>query len=495
MAREQAERPAALASQSRTTCSATARSNPGARGSGASAGRYRSACSASSNGEGSCSSRAPSMPSRRRTKPRSSPVASVAEQRTALPIAIPERLAQHLADHHGRGAQPRAGLGALAPDDRLVGIGVEAALEREGQRAAVWRATSSHSSPPPSSCAASVESAPRRPLVAAIGQRREVGRAHARGATPGSRAQPRSAAPWRSMSTRSALGRVRAVALAGALDLAREPDQVGHADARAEPLGGDVLELVRLVEDDDVVLGQHADAAVGRDPQPEVGEVQRVVDEHDLGLAGERPRPLGVAGRLHRAACAATAVGPDRELRPEPGRRRELELGAIARLRAREPRPQPLERRRMVGVDQALLDVARGEPADVVAAALQHDGVDLAAERRLGERQVVVQQLRLQRARRGRDHDGASGASPPGSGRRGSCPPPCRPRRAALRRARTCSRPRPPSSAARPARENRAMRGRADCRPREIQSGTPERTVTFGPVVPRAAHLAARDRI
>ena len=63
----------------------------------------------------------------------------------------------------------------------------------------------------------------------------------------------------------------------------------------------------------------------------------------------------------------------------------------------------------MVGVDQPLLDVVRGQPADVVGAALEHDRVDRAAERGLREREVVVQQLRLQRARRGRDHDGAPG--------------------------------------------------------------------------------------
>jgi hypothetical protein len=234
-------------------------------------------------------------------------------------------------------------------------------------------------------------------------QRREVGRAHAPACVRvAERCGERGAVPLHvdEIGTRAAAS----VALAGALDVAREPDQIGDADAGAEPLRGDVLELVRLVEDDHVVLGQHPDAAVGGDPQAEVGEVQRMVDEDDLGLARERPRTLGEARRLHRAAPAATAIRPDRELRPEARGRRDLQLGSIAGPRAREPRAQPLERRRVIGIDQALLDVARGQPADVVAPPLQHDGVDLPAERRLGERQVVVQQLRLQRARRGRDH-------------------------------------------------------------------------------------------
>ena len=52
-------------------------------------------------------------------------------------------------------------------------------------------------------------------------------------------------------------------------------------DPRAEVLGGDVLELVRLVEDHRVVLGQHARARIRR-AQRAIGEVQVVVDEDQL---------------------------------------------------------------------------------------------------------------------------------------------------------------------------------------------------------------------
>ena len=225
-------------------------------GSGASGGRYRSACSASSNGDGSCSSRAPSIPSLRRTKPRSSPVASVAEHRIGAADAIPERLAQHLADHHGSGAQARAELGALAPDDRLVGVRIEALLEREGE---ALRLARDEIALVPSALEVRRERRERAAQAARRGdrQRGEVGGAHAPARVRvAERGRERGAV---ALHVDEIGARPRAaVALARALDLAREPDQVRHADARAEPLGSDVLELVRLVEDDDVVLGQHS---------------------------------------------------------------------------------------------------------------------------------------------------------------------------------------------------------------------------------------------
>ena len=245
-----------LASQRRTICSATARSKPGARGSGASGGRYRSACSASSNGDGSCSSRAPSMPE---------PAAHEAEviargergrAQDRAADAIPERLAQHLPDHHGA-AHRRAPSSARSLQTTVSSGSASRHCSSAKARRCVWRATRSHSSPPPSRCAASVESAPRRPLVAATGARRGRRGACACACPIAERGSERSAVALHVDEIRARAP--AAVALAGPLDLAREPDQVGDADARAEPLGRDVLELVRLVEDDHVVLGQHAD--------------------------------------------------------------------------------------------------------------------------------------------------------------------------------------------------------------------------------------------
>ena len=391
---------------------------------------------------------------------------------------------------HGRGAETRAELGALAPDHGLVGVGVEALLEREGQPLGLARDELALLS-----AALEMGRERRERAAQAAGggdrERREVGGAHARArARIAEGGGQRGAVPLHVDEIRARPG--AAVALARPLDLAREPDQVGHADARAEPLGGDVLELVRLVEDHDVVLGEHPDAAVGRDPQPEVREIQRVVHEHDLGLAGERPAPA------RSSRSTAPGSGAPRQWSGPTVSWDQSPAGGATSSSARSPvcvlasqGREPLERRRVIRVDQALLDVVRGEPADVVATALEHDGVDRAAERRLRERQVVVQQLRLQRARRGRDDDGASGGR--GRDQVGEALAHARAglaeqRSAVLEGVRDRVRH---ASAAPPARENRAMRVRADRRPRESQSGTPGRTVTFGPVVPHAAHLGA----
>ena len=79
----------------------------------------------------------------------------------------------------------------------------------------------------------------------------------------------------------------------------------GHLDAGG---GGDgVLELVGLVDDDHVVLGQHR--AAGGEVQPvEVG-----VDDDDVGVGGRPPGLLGEAVVALRALAGAGAL---------PGRRR-----------------------------------------------------------------------------------------------------------------------------------------------------------------------------
>ena len=95
--------------------------------------------------------------------------------------------------------------------------------------------------------------------------------------------RPRAAARRRARPGRAHVPAAATARLAaGALDVGREPAQPGARDAPAEPGRGRLLEPVGLVEDDRVVLGQHA-AAGG-----EVGEVERVVRDHELGLAGAR---------------------------------------------------------------------------------------------------------------------------------------------------------------------------------------------------------------
>ena len=72
----------------------------------------------------------------------------------------------------------------------------------------------------------------------------------------------------------------------------------------------DLLQPVPLVEDHRVVLGQHP--AAGRD----VREVERVVDDHEVGPRGAFLRRFGEAGGDERAAAPRAAIGPDCDLRP-----------------------------------------------------------------------------------------------------------------------------------------------------------------------------------
>ena len=180
----------------------------------------------------------------------------------------------------------------------------------------------------------------------------------------------------------------------------REPPQRLPRDAPAEPGRGRLLEPVRFVEDDGVVLGQHA-AARG-----DVREVQRVVDDHEIGLRGAGTRRLREARGNERAAAARAAVGADRELAPERGGRLDLELGAVARLGRVEPRLHRLPRRAVVPArKQERLEALQLPPAEVVRAALEDARVDGPADRGCRDRHVLAEQLFLERLRRRRDDD------------------------------------------------------------------------------------------
>ena len=144
-----------------------------------------------------------------------------------------------------------------------------------------------------------------------------------------------------------ARGRRRVVEPAGALAVAPQLRHVAQREARAEPLGGGVLELVRLVEDDGVVLGQHADGAVRGDAQAEIGEVERVVDDHDRRRrARARAPPRRSTSPSTRSARPGSA--PARP-RPRPRRRAAGTWSSSARSprqRRVEPRAQARDARR-----------------------------------------------------------------------------------------------------------------------------------------------------
>ena len=159
---------------------------------------------------------------------------------------------------------------------------------------------------------------------------------------------------------------------------------------------------MRLVEDHRVVLGQHT--AAGGD----VREVERVVDDHEVGGRGPLAGVLGEARGDERAAAARAAVGPDRELGPEGLGRLERELGAVAGLGRVEPALHRLPGAGVAAVgEQERLEALQLAAAQVVRAALQHLDADVASDRGCGDRDVLREQLLLERLGRGGDDHAA----------------------------------------------------------------------------------------
>ena len=107
---------------------------------------------------------------------------------------------------------------------------------------------------------------------------------------------------------------------------------------------------MRLVEDDRVVLGEHAGAVAGLGAERQVGEVEGVVRDHELGLL----RPARAPARRSSVARngqrrPAQRSGPTASSAQSVGARLERELGAVAGLRRRDPVLQALVPGRVLG--------------------------------------------------------------------------------------------------------------------------------------------------
>ncbi len=74
-----------------------------------------------------------------------------------------------------------------------------------------------------------------------------------------------------------------------------------------------------LVKDDHVVIRQHSTVATLT--EPEIGEVERVVDDDEIGSLRSLPGRLGEAGSRELTRSAEATVGADGELGPERLRR------------------------------------------------------------------------------------------------------------------------------------------------------------------------------
>ncbi len=169
-------------------------------------------------------------------------------------------------------------------------------------------------------------------------------------------------------------------------------------------------ERVGLVEDHDVVVGEHA--ALRR----QVRAVQRVVDDEDRSTL----RPLTRGFREARLAVAA--LRPAGTLRPAARHRLprgvvhlEVELGTVAGGGSLGEATEAFELVPEVAADGKLeqrVGLGRGvqlRPAQIVRAPLQQREREGDAAVRLQRGEILAGQLGLQRDRRRRDHDLQSG--------------------------------------------------------------------------------------
>ncbi len=171
----------------------------------------------------------------------------------------------------------------------------------------------------------------------------------------------------------------------------------------AEELGGDLLDLVRLVEDRDLVGRQHLRLGPGR-AQRQVGEEQMVVDDHQLRLQRAPPH----AG--HEAALEEGAARPEPRLR----RRRDLaperrvvgqlgQVGAVTGGCPRHPGDDAVELGR--GHERRLPRLLLEAPqAQVVAETLHHRPLERLRHDRLQPRQIDARDLVLKSLGAGADH-------------------------------------------------------------------------------------------
>ena len=151
-------------------------------------------------------------------------------------------------------------------------------------------------------------------------------------------------------------------------------EQVFDGAARhlqAKVVGGHVFQRVRLVEDDDLVIGKHATAAAA---QGQVAEEQGVVDDQHVGPvnlpAGLVVEALVVVRALAAQAVAAVALHQV----PDGGERLEAEVAAAAFGRTPGPAADVVQLIDGGVLDEqalhALLGAAQPAQADVVGPAL-----------------------------------------------------------------------------------------------------------------------------
>ena len=254
----------------------------------------------------------------------------------------------------------RPGRRPAAPSTRASSVGRAAASRRPARGAAAASAQVAcrpSSAPARSSPVSQMVGEPRRrepqPLVAAAHARASASALKKARAWSTTRISPRAASCARA-------GRGRRRAQRG-LGVAHQVVDAVVADADAEVLRGDVLELVRFV--DDQMRARRDHLAVGALAHRGVGAQQVVVDDHDVALGGALAHPRDEALAVARAVGAEAGLGGGRHLVPQRQVLGQLgQLGAVAGLGLRRPVLDDRQEDRVVG--------ARGAGPHVLAAAV-----------------------------------------------------------------------------------------------------------------------------
>ncbi len=203
-----------------------------------------------------------------------------------------------------------------------------------------------------------------------------------------------------------------ALVLAGTLrrerpiGVARQALDLSGGDLRAEEERRDVLDLMRLVEDDRVVVGQDLPAVGSAHRQ--VGEEEVVVHDHDLRGLRAPPHLGHEALFVMRAARADASVRA--RLHEAPDRRALLESGEVGAVAALGRGAPALEHGELPpegagGPGRAAAELFVAPDAEVVPQALHRRRVHRVAQVRLEEWEVPLHDLVLQRASAGRDDD------------------------------------------------------------------------------------------
>ena len=191
--------------------------------------------------------------------------------------------------------------------------------------------------------------------------------------------------------------------------VAHQQLHLAAAEARAEELRGEIGNLVRFVEDHRVRRAEQVAEAVFL--EREVGEQQMVIDDDDVGLDRLAARFDHVALAEVGAARAEAVVARRGDLRPQRmGVTQVRHFGEVAGARGAGP-AFDARQRAVARAREALLPAELLQPvgAQIVRAPLEQRDARRHADGAGDQRQVLVEQLVLQRARAGGDEHAPAG--------------------------------------------------------------------------------------